>query len=151
MGALAQAREEVEGVFQAGLDLFAVLEEAAHLQVLGDGHVGKDAPALGRDGDAVAHDLRRVQPGDVLAFKADVAGGSARVAADGHQQGGLAGTVAADEGDDLAAVHDKAHVIQRLDGAVEGADAFQLQHGAVAGLARGVVGSHGLTLLPGRP
>ncbi len=46
--ALAQAREEVEGVFQAGLDLFAVLEEAAHLQVLGDGHVGKDAPALGR-------------------------------------------------------------------------------------------------------
>lgn len=47
VGPLAQAREEVEGVLQAGLDLFAVLEETAHLQVLGDGHVGKDAPALG--------------------------------------------------------------------------------------------------------
>ena len=47
VGPLAQAREEVERMFQAGLDLFAVLEETTHLQVLGDGHVGKDAPASG--------------------------------------------------------------------------------------------------------
>jgi hypothetical protein len=51
-----------------------------------------------------------------------------RRAADGHQQGRLAGAVGADQGDDLALVHMQIDAAQRLDVAVERVDAGDFQH-----------------------
>ena len=46
-GTVAQAREQLEHVFDAGLDLTLAQEEAAHLQVLGHRQLRKHAPAFG--------------------------------------------------------------------------------------------------------
>jgi hypothetical protein len=120
--------ETAEHVLDAGLDLALVEEEAAHLQVLGHRQRREHAPALGRDGDALAHDVVRGQVGDVPAVQQDVAAAGARAAAHRHQQRGLAGAVGADQRDDLALVDVQADLVDGADGAVVGAQLPELQH-----------------------
>ncbi|KAI3478981.1 hypothetical protein L1887_59004 [Cichorium endivia] len=119
-GAILEAREQFEDMLHARVDGGAVLEKAAHFQVLGHRQVGEDAPPLGRDGDALAHDLVRGQLGDVLALEAHGAAAGARRAAEGHEQRGLARAVGADQRDDLAVVDMQAHAVHGADGAVVG-------------------------------
>ena len=129
-GALLQAREQFENMLHAGVDFGRGQEEAAHLQVVRHRHVGKDAPAFGRNGNALAHDFVCRQVGDFFTFEPDGAAAGARVAAHGHQERGLASTIGADERDDFAALHLQADAVDRADGAVVGADLAQLQHGS---------------------
>ncbi|MPM96471.1 hypothetical protein SDC9_143634 [bioreactor metagenome] len=122
-------------------DLGAAQEEAAHLEVFLDGQILEHASAFRRDGDAAAHDVVGGHLGDVFALEHDLAAACARVAADGHQERGLARAVAANQGDDFALVDVQAHLVDRADRAVVGGDALQLQH---------VFGAH-LMPLPDRP
>ena len=72
--------------------------------------------------------------GDVLAVEDDRAGAGARRAADGHHQGRLAGTVGADQGDDLALLDVDVDALEGLDLAVEGLDAADREKGFAHGL-----------------
>src|SRR5690606_4507325 len=128
VGALLQAREQAIDMLQPRLDDLAAGEEAAHHQVLGHRQVLEDPAPFRRDGDAAAHDVVGVLVRDVLALERDGALARARVAADRHQQRGLAGAVGADQGDDLALVDLDRYAIERLDGAIVGMDVVQLQH-----------------------
>ena len=76
--------------------------ERAHLQILEHGHARKDAPSFRRLGDVEPRDLVGWQPRDVAAGEHDRAFARARIAADGHHQGRLAGAVRPDQRDDLA-------------------------------------------------
>src|SRR5690606_35338305 len=99
--ALLQSREQRQHMLQLALVFLLAGEEGAHGQVLLHRQPGEDAPPLGYHGDALAHDVASVLTDQLLALVADAATGGARGTAQGHQQGGLAGAVGADQGDDL--------------------------------------------------
>src|SRR5690606_12578490 len=86
------------------------------------------APALRRYGNTRTHDVVRFLAGNVFALERDRAFPRPWIAADRHQQRGLAGPVGADQGHDLALVDFYRHAIQGLDGAVIGMDVVQLPH-----------------------
>src|SRR5690606_19966377 len=113
---------------QALFDVSARQKEPTHLQVLGHGQVGKYPSPFGGNGDAPLHDQVRGFAGDVLAFKDHRPATGPRRAADRHQEGGLAGPIGTDQGDDLTLVDPHGNIIQGLDGTVEGVHVIQLQH-----------------------
>ena len=65
---------------------------------------------------------------ELFTHVADAAAVGLRRTAEGHQQGRLAGTVGADQGDDLALADFDVDAVQGLDLAVEGGNVFELQH-----------------------
>src|SRR5690554_7270896 len=58
----------------------------------------------------------------LLAVVTDAAAGRRGVAAERHQQGGLAGAIGTDKGHNLTLLHVQTYPVQRLDLAVEGID-----------------------------
>ena len=106
-----------------GLDLmqFAEMEQVARarslatdLQVLEHGEIGEDAPVLGYPAESETVDPVRIQTAQFLTFQPDRAGHPLHEAHDGADRGGLARTVAAHEGHDLAAPHRERHVEEDL-------------------------------------
>ena len=87
-------------------------------QVVLDTEVGEDPLAAGHLGDAEAGDLVGRQMGDVPPVEDDGAVIGLDDAADGTQQGRLAGPVGAEEGDDLALADLDGDVAQHLDAVV---------------------------------
>ncbi len=69
----------------------------------------------------------------------DAAVAGARVAADGHHQGRLAGPVGADQGDYFAGVDVQVDAAERHDLAVEGGHAAHLEQGVIG------IGHHGVS------
>jgi hypothetical protein len=74
---------------------------AAHLEVLLHTHARKDAPAFGRLADAHLHDAVRRHAIDALSIEQHFAVARPDDARDGAQRGRLAGTVGANQGDNL--------------------------------------------------
>ena len=128
--ALLEAREHREGLLDARRDGCLVGDdEGAHLQVLGDRQAGEDAPALRDLDDAPGHDVVGREAAEVLAVEQDLAAARPDQPADRVERGALAGTVAADEGHDLA-LHDvERDALQGVDAAVEGVDVLDRQDG----------------------
>ena len=78
------------------------IEEAAHLEILGDAHRAEHVALLRHEGEAEPADVRRVQPGDVAILEPHMAGSRPQQPGDQLEQRRLAGAVRADQGDDLA-------------------------------------------------
>jgi hypothetical protein len=72
--------------------------------------------------------LDHAQGADVPALQGDTAAGEAAPARDGVDDGGLAGTVGADEAADLAALQRQVDAVQGLDAAVVDGHVGGLQH-----------------------
>src|SRR5262249_14864806 len=101
---------------------------ATHFQVFGDGHVGEQAPPLGAVGDAELENTPRARPGDVLAKEGDAACRRREQAGDCLQGRGLAGTVGADQRDELALPCFHRHPTDGLHLAVAADEPFNAEH-----------------------
>src|SRR3954471_16376219 len=100
--ALRQPREDPDDPLVVPVHAFAGLPfEAAEREVVGNGHAGEQAPALRHVSDAAPGDRRGGKPRDFLAGEGDRAGLGRRDADQRLEQRGLAGTVAAEQRDDL--------------------------------------------------
>ncbi len=117
---LVQAGEQGENLIQQAALLGLVDEEGPHQQVLLHRQAGEDAAPLRHHGDVLAHDAGGGERVYLLPLEPDGAAARLGLAAQGHQQGGLAGAVGADQGDDFPLFHLDADVVQRLNFAVVG-------------------------------
>ena len=121
-GEVAEA-DEVEQGFHVFDDVVFRHALAAETEgdVVGDGHVGEQRVGLERRVDGAA--VRR-KVGDVLAAEQDAAGGGFDEAAEGAQEGGLAGAGAAEEDEKFAAGDLEVQVGERVYRAVADGDAL---------------------------
>lgn len=94
-------------------------------EVLTDGQVGEEGAVLGDESDAAG---ARGFEGDVATVDADVAGHDGAEAADGFEEGGLAGTGAAHEGG-VAAARDAAGDVGEAEGSDLKGDVVEFDHG----------------------
>ncbi len=132
--ALGQDGEQVVDHGHVGLHLAVVAAVGPEVEVLPDRHPVEQPPALGRVGHPQGDDLVRRQAVDALAVEAHLAGAGPLQARQRAQRGGLAGAVAADEGDHLAGVDVEADAPHRLDlpvGDVQVAHLEERRHQAV--------------------
>ena len=128
--AFLQAREQVQDLVQLFLIVGLAAEEAAHHQVFFHSQAGKHPATFRHHGNALAHDARSVLADQLFTLVADAATARLGRAAEGHQQGRLAGTVGADQGDNLTLTDFDVDVMQRLNLAVEGGNVLEIQHHA---------------------
>ncbi len=126
---LLEAREDGADLLEVVVEVLHPRHGGAHLQVLVDCHPREDATALRRLRDAELGDVMRLHPRNVATPVEDRAFARPRAAEDRHHQRGFAGSVRADQRDDLALVHIHVHALEGLDLAVEGLHAPDLQHG----------------------
>jgi hypothetical protein len=124
VAALGEDREELEDPLGGRPAGARVADgETARAQVLRHGQVPEDAPALRDLHQAGAHHPGGVASGEVLVGEADAPGGDraahgAQRPRDGPQQRGLAGAVAAQDGDDRSRIDAQGDPAQRVHGAV---------------------------------
>ena len=146
-----ESREVAGDVLAVALRLAPVAAVIrADEEVLPDGQLGVDLPALGDVGDAEPRDRLGGLAADVLAPEDDAAR-PPDGARDRAQRRRLAGAVRSEDGDRLAVVHRQRDAVERLDAAVTGIDTVQLQQrrhlagfalGAEIRLDDGGVGTH---------
>src|SRR5690606_23686462 len=120
--ALLQSGKEFQGRLERWLDLIPWQEEGTHGQVFLHCQAGEYPASLRHYGDVPAHDMAGFPADQLLAVVADAAAGRRGVAAERHQQGGLAGAIGTDKGHNLTLLHVQTYPVQRLDLAVEGID-----------------------------
>ena len=106
-------------------------EQGAEGHVLADGHRFERPGGLEHDGDAGVAGLVGFETADVPAGQGDRTLGGGVHAADHLEQGALAGTVRADEGEDLTLVDRERHVGDRREPSEELLDPGELQNGHV--------------------
>ncbi len=99
---------------------------AAHAQVLPDGQFGEDAATFGDVRDPGSRHCLRRRPAEPLAAEHDVTG-PAHGSGDGAERGRLAGSVGAEERDDLAVGDRQRHAVQRDDLSVPCRDVGKLE------------------------
>jgi hypothetical protein len=109
----------VEDVLVAVLPLSA---EHSQPQILQHREVGEHAPLLGNPRDPAPGDLVGAERGHVVAAQAHAALPGPRDPHDRAERRGLAGAVAADEGDHLALADRQRHALQNVRLAVVGVD-----------------------------
>ena len=98
-------------------------------QVFQHAQVAEDAPVFRHIAQAQASGYMRFGGGDVMAHELHPARALAQQAHQGFQRGGLAGTVAPQQGHHFAALHLHIHAKQNLCRAVPGAQVLGLQQG----------------------
>ncbi len=130
--ALLEDREEREGRVEVGVDALVLAGERTQAQVLLHGEPREDPPTLGGVRQTELDDVVGGDRGEVLALEGDRAGHRAQQARDGAQGGRLAGTVGADQRDDVALVDVEGDALDGLDLAVGHLEVLDLQHGAHA-------------------
>ena len=128
-----EARVQAERMLEIkSLELYEANESlraaAADLEVLGHREVGEDAAFLRHPTEAGLGDAVGLPAGDVLVRQADAAGGGADQADQGLHQRGLAGAVAAEQGEDLAGGDRQGDAVQDAGGAVAGVEVLDHQH-----------------------
>ena len=102
--------------------------QRAHAQVFDHSHARKNTTAFRGLRDAPMNNVVRRQIGNILFVEVNASTGRPGIAADGHQQGGLAGPVGADEGDDLALPDLDVDTLQGLDLTIKRMNALDVQH-----------------------
>ncbi len=128
------------------LALAAVPADESEPQVLLDGQLGEDAPALGDERDAAARDRLRLPSSDRRAAEPDVAGAHADEADDRVQRRRLPRAVRADQADDLALADLEREVANGRHRAVVDAERLELEcgrRGAHGGLVDGALAEVG--------
>ena len=129
MPALGENREEGKDVFEILAHRGPVAAQiGADIEVLQDRELGEDMPPFRHLTDTPGHDPVRRQTADLLAVKDNAPRHRPHHPGNRHQGRGLAGAVAADQGDDLALVHREPYLVEGGDIAVCGADAVQFKH-----------------------
>ena len=126
--AFLEAGEQVQHLVHLFLVIALVGKEPTHGQVLFHGQARKHSTAFRYHRNALAHDLGGVLAHQFFTHVADAATVGLRRTAQGHQQGRFAGTVGADQGDNLTLAHFHIDAVQGLDLAVESGNVFELQH-----------------------
>ena len=101
---------------------------SAHLQIFQNRQIGEHPASFGDVGNSLLHDFVLRHSGNLLILKSDRTGLCAQHAADSLQGGGFAGTVCADQCDDLAFVYLKGDVFKGVDHAVIYIDIFYSEH-----------------------
>ena len=127
--ALLQPGEALVHIRDAVIKLRRGAGEGSHLQVFLHRHLEEDLPALRHQSQTLGDDLMGRGAPQALAQELDGAGMGGEQTCDGLQDGGLSGTVGADEGDYLPLIYLKGDVFDGMDGAVIDVDALYLQHG----------------------
>lgn len=105
-----------------------VIDEAADLQILLDGHSGIDLLPLGHLDKTAANDFVRPHALDFLAVELDRSAARLNEAGDRLEERGLSGAIAAKHGDDLASADAETDAAQDLDRAVAGLEVRDLEH-----------------------
>src|SRR5919108_1790673 len=118
---------------RVGDDVAAHLEQPARHDVVEHAHALEERDVLERPGDAQRGHVGRGQVRAVAAGEADRALVGMVEAADDVEQRGLAGAVGPDDRQELAALDDHAHLVQRQQRAEADADAVHLQQRARGG------------------
>ena len=118
---LFEAREHGEDLLPVAADRGLVpAAVSAHLQVLVHAQAEEDVPPFGDMGHPALDDLLRRERVQRLVAPANMSAPRRHQARNDHEHGGLAGTVAPDEGDNLAFLHRQGYVLQGLYRAVPG-------------------------------
>jgi hypothetical protein len=115
-------------------------------EVLFDGEASVDATVVRNVAEATAGALVGREAGDVGTLEENLAASLLVEAHEGAQGGGLAGAVAADEGDDLALVDVEREVVQGLRLTVPGGESLDAEHASLSPRAR--TSSGGVNLCP---
>ncbi len=126
--ALGQPGERLVGPLLDRLQVEATLVRP-DAEVLLDRQVGEDAPSLGDRTEAGPGQLLGGGPAGRGVADHHLAVGGAKLAAHHAEQGGLAGAVGTEEGEDRTGRHVEVHPVQHLDAAVGGADALDGEGG----------------------
>ena len=134
MGSLLQNREEFVD-FGHRPAAFAT-DRGTQNQVLLHGEVGHNAPPLRYHGDAMLRRHIGPQFGVLLSAKCHMTRGQAGQPQDGVDHGGLADTVASDEGHAFARIHLQVQAVQDVRRTIVGVHVFQTQQGAHAALPK---------------
>jgi hypothetical protein len=113
-----------------------VTVEGAHQQVLGHGQAREDAAPFRHQGQAVAHAVVGGNAHQVMAGVMHPAGGGMQQPSQGVQRRGLAGTVGADEGDQLTLPHAEADALHRPDAAIGDGEILHHEQAHAAPLPR---------------
>lgn len=126
---LGEPGEQLEDVIHILSDTSLVLPEVGpHVEILGDGHVGEYPPALRDLYDPEREDPVRTHAVDGLAHEVDLAIARRHDTADGHERGGLAGAVRADQRHDLSLGQIQGDALERMDAAIVGVEVLHLKH-----------------------
>src|SRR5436190_2515561 len=125
--ALLQPREQVVDAVQIRIDV-VVAQIRPELEVLAHGHAREAAPALRPLRDAEPDDLLRSRLPQLASLEFDRPLARRREPGDRAQGRRLAGTVRADQRDDLALVDLDRYPLQGLDVSVEAVDIVELEH-----------------------
>src|SRR3954469_18662050 len=126
----AQIRKQIEDLLQI---LDAGPPRGSQAQVLLYRQTGKDAAPFRHVGDTQADEGLWLRAMDRRAGKGDRASLGPHQAGDGAQRGRLAGSIRAEERDDLSFAHLEGHAAQRADAAVRGVDVFEDEEGLLPG------------------
>src|SRR4051794_30385269 len=126
----AQIGKQIEDLLQI---LDARPRRGSEAQVLLDRQTGKNAAPFRHVGDAQADEGLRLRAMDRRAGKGDRASLGPHQAGDGAQRGRLAGSIRAEERDDLSFAHFERHAAKRADAAVRGVDIFEDEEGLLPG------------------
>ena len=108
-----------------------------HHQIVEDDHSRKEASALRGVADPDAHDIVRRHRGDVLSIEDDASGRGVVETRDRPQRRGLAGSVRADQRDDLSGIDAEGDAAEGLDPSVEDVDARDIQKGHASAASPG--------------
>ena len=104
-----------------------------HPEVLGDGEVREDAPALGHEAHPGPGQRVGARPLHLATADQQLPAGRHDLPAADPEGRGLAGAVGAEQGVDLAGLDGEVHTVEHVDGAVPASDVVQLEDGGHAG------------------
>ena len=116
--AFFQAGELGVDPLQIRIHTLSTLGESAHFQIFLNSHLQKDPAAFRHQGQTLGDDLVAGDPAQILTQEGDGAGFAVQQAGNGVQRGGFAGTVGADQGNDLSLVDFKGDALDGVDAAV---------------------------------
>ena len=124
---LGQLREEGEDLGDSPWIASCMAIGGEGDEMLAHRQVGEDLATFRHQGDALAGDQVRAQPGESLSGKADLAGACRHHAADGANRRGLAHAVSAQQGGDLTLLDAQIDVEQYLAGAIGGLQGVNIE------------------------
>lgn len=122
VAAFPKNREKLEDLRTQRLEALAGTADMCGNEIFLDSQALKYLPSFGAMRQSKTHDLLRPGAGDIAPFEMDRSGGRACHARNGVQERGLAGTVRAEDDDDLAGVDLEIDVFKNADAPVSRAE-----------------------------
>jgi hypothetical protein len=131
LGSFGQPGEQPENdVDSFGYSILISFEEHAHLEVLEDGHLRKDAPQLGDDGDSALQHFLRCEIRDLLPTEHHLTEPHLDQSVDGSKHRGLSCSVRSDDAHDLLGVHLEIDTLKNVEVEITGENIANLEEWA---------------------